>query len=101
VAFRQPALEHPPAKWIKVGGKSGCENKKKECQISFCQIGLRSGASDLIERDRPFLFLVISRIFFDQPVSDGSENALRVCAVLPILAAIEVIAAHRDGCSCS
>ena len=32
--------------------------------------------SNLIERDLPFSFLVISRIFFDQPVSNGSENAL-------------------------
>jgi hypothetical protein len=34
---RQPekddGLEHPPAKWIPVGGKSGCENKKIERQI--------------------------------------------------------------------
>jgi len=26
-------LEHPPAKWIPVGGKSGCENKKIERKI--------------------------------------------------------------------
>ena len=43
----------------------------------------RSGAeSDLIESGRPLSFLVLSRIFFNQPVSTGSENALMPVAPL-------------------